>query len=299
MSDPETGSPTDGGTEPEPLGKLIKRFQLQANKRLGQHFLLDTNLLARIVAATGGLAGRTVVEVGPGPGGLTRALLASGAARVIAIERDPRCVAALAELAARAEGRLQVIEADALTIDLTELTPDRFSVVANLPYNIGTALLLQWLDALERIDRLALMFQREVAARLVAPPGSRTYGRLSVLVQWLCDARCLMNLPARAFVPPPQVVSSLVQLTPRQTPLAPADKAMLARVLAAAFGQRRKMLRVSLKRLTDRPEVLLEAADLPPTARAEEIDVGGFCRLARAYATARTAAGISDSAGTG
>ena len=181
MSAPETGSPTDGSTEPEPLGQLIKRFQLQANKRLGQHFLLDTNLLARIVAATGELAGRTVVEVGPGPGGLTRALLASDAARVIAVERDPRCVAALAELAAQAEGRLQVIEADALTIDLTELTPDRFSVVANLPYNIGTALLLQWLDALERIDRLALMFQREVAARLVAPPGSRTYGRLSVI----------------------------------------------------------------------------------------------------------------------
>lgn len=290
-----TAAPSD----PEPLGALIKRFQLQANKRLGQHFLLDPNLLARIAAAAGELAGRTVVEVGPGPGGLTRALLASDAARVIAIERDPRCIAALAELAARAEGRLQVIEADALTVDLAALTPDRLSVVANLPYNIGTALLLRWLGALERVDGLTLMFQREVAARLVAPPGSRTYGRLSVLVQWLCEAQCLMNLPARAFVPPPKVASSLVQLIPRQTPLAPADKAMLERVLAAAFGQRRKMLRVSLKRLTNQPEVLLEAADLPPTARAEQIDIFGFCRLASAYAAAPAAARISDASETG
>jgi 16S rRNA (adenine1518-N6/adenine1519-N6)-dimethyltransferase len=271
--------------EPQaPLRTVIERFQLRADKRLGQHFLLDPQLLRRIAAAAGDLGGRTVLEVGPGPGGLTRALLEAGAARVVAVERDPRCIEALQELARAAGGRLELIRGDARELDLGELGAGRFSVVANLPYNIATPLLLQWLGQLERIERLTLMFQREVGLRLGAPPGSRAYGRLSVLVQWLCEVRSLMHLPARAFTPPPKVASSLIQLIPRPEPLAPADRDALERVLQAAFGQRRKMLRSSLKSLDPRPEALLAAADLPPTARAEQIDVSGFCRLARSYA---------------
>lgn len=240
-----------------------------------------------------------MVEVGPGPGGLTRALLAAGAAKVIAVERDPRCIAALAELAESAHGRLQVVEADAMDIDLAALSDDRLVIVANLPYNVGTPLLLRWLDRLERLDSLTLMFQREVAERLAAPPGGSAYGRLSVIVQWLCTVRVLLHLPARAFVPPPRVASSLVQLEPRAAPLAPAEKPALERVLAAAFGQRRKMLRVSLRGLTDRPLDLLAAADVRPTARAEEIDIAGFCRLARRYRQLSAASALSPPPGTG
>jgi 16S rRNA (adenine1518-N6/adenine1519-N6)-dimethyltransferase len=239
-----------------------------------------------------------VLEVGPGPGGLTRALLAAGAARVIAIERDPRCIAALMELAAAAPDRLEVIEADALRLDIAQLGVDRLVAVANLPYNIGTPLLLRWLDRIELFESLVLMFQREVAERLAAAPGTAAYGRLSVLVQWLCEVRIALHLPGRAFVPPPQVASSLVQLTPRPRPLAPADKPTLERVLAAAFGQRRKMLRVSLKSLTDDPSALLEAAGVPATARAEEIDIEGFCRLACSYAALQAGSRIRRSSGT-
>lgn len=240
-----------------------------------------------------------MLEVGPGPGGLTRALLAAGAARVIAIERDPRCVAALGELADLAGGRLEVIEADALTYDLAGLGADRAVVVANLPYNIGTALLLKWLDQIERLETLTLMFQREVAERLAAAPGTGTYGRLSVIVQWLCEVRIVMHLPARAFVPPPQVASSVVHLRPRARPLAPADKGALERVLAAAFGQRRKMLRASLKSLSADPGRLLDAAGVPATARAEEIDVAGFCGLARSYQALAGGDGVTGSRETG
>jgi 16S rRNA (adenine1518-N6/adenine1519-N6)-dimethyltransferase len=282
-----------------PLRAVVERFGLRADKRLGQHFLFDQNLLQRIVIAAGDLSGRTVLEVGPGPGGLTRALLATPAARVIAIERDPRCLLALRELVVQAAGRLQLIEADALDVDPGDLAADQLTVVANLPYNIGTPLLLRWLDRLDRLERLTLMFQREVAARIVAPPGNRVYGRLSVLVQWLCEARCLMHLPARSFVPPPKVASSLVQLTPRPQPLWPADKTLLERVLAAAFQQRRKMLRASLRSLTDQPEALLEAADVTPTARAEQIDVAGFCRLARSYQALGGCATPAGASGTG
>jgi 16S rRNA (adenine1518-N6/adenine1519-N6)-dimethyltransferase len=282
-----------------PLRTVIERFGLRADKRLGQHFLLDSNLLRRIVAAAGDLRGRTVVEVGPGPGGLTRALLATPAALVIAIERDPRCLLALQDLAAAADGRLRLIEADALTIDLADLSWGQLAVVANLPYNIGTPLLLRWLGRLDHLERLTLMFQREVAARLAAPPGNRAYGRLSVLAQWLCEVRCVMHLPARAFVPPPKVASSLIQLTPRPQPLAPADRQCLERVLAAAFQQRRKMLRASLKSLTDRPDALLDAASVPATARAEQIDVEGFCRLARCYQASLGRASPVAASGTG
>ena len=222
-----------------------------------------------------------MLEVGPGPGGLNRALLAAGAARVIAIERDRRCIAALSELAAAAPGRLELIEADALRVDVADLGADRIVAVANLPYNIGTPLLLKWLDRVALFDQLVLMFQREVAERLAAAPGSEAYGRPSVLAQWLCEVEIVMHLPGGAFVPPPQVAS--VRLTPRSQPLAPADKRSLERVLAAAFGQRRKMLRVSLRSLRIDAAELLAAAEVPPTARAEEIDVLGFCRLARCY----------------
>jgi 16S rRNA (adenine1518-N6/adenine1519-N6)-dimethyltransferase len=246
----------------------------------------------------GDLGNRTVLEVGPGPGGLTRALLAAGAGRVIAIERDSRCIAALTALATAAPGRLEVIEADALRFDIAQLGAAHLVAVANLPYNIGTPLLLQWLDRIELFDALVLMFQREVAERLAAAPGTGAYGRLSVIVQWLCEVRIALHLPGRAFVPPPQVASSLVQLTPRPQPLAPADKPALERVLAAAFGQRRKMLRVSLRGLSDDPIALLEGAGVPPTARAEDIDVEDFCRLARSYSARQAGDPVSRSSGT-
>lgn len=282
----------------EPLRAVIARFQLRADKRLGQHFLLDPQLLARIARAAGDLRGRTVLEVGPGPGGLTRALLAAGAARVIAIERDRRCIAAISELADAASGRLEVIEADALRFDVADLGADHIVAVANLPYNVGTALLLKWLDRIAVFDTLVLMFQREVAERLAATPGSGAYGRLSVIVQWLCEVEIVMHLPSGAFVPPPQVASSLVRLTPRPQPLAPADKRALERVLGAAFGQRRKMLRVSLKSLSVNPAELLAAAEVPPTARAEQIDVAGFCRLARSYQGLRAGDRLNRPSGT-
>ena len=265
-----------------PLRDVIRDHDLRADKRLGQHFLLDTNLLSRIAGLAGDLSGRTVLEIGPGPGGLTRALLESGARRVVAIERDPRCIEALQELVAACRGRLTLIEADALSMDLVEVSAgDRLSIVANLPYNVGTALLLRWLDQLTSVEDMTLMFQREVADRLIARPRSKDYGRLSVLVQWLCIAQRLIHLPAKAFVPPPKVASSVIGLTPRKEPLSPADKRMLERVLAAAFGQRRKMLRTSLKPLVRDPRPLLAAAGLDGTARAEELDVESFCRLAR------------------
>jgi 16S rRNA (adenine1518-N6/adenine1519-N6)-dimethyltransferase len=278
------------------LRAVLERHGLRADKRLGQHFLLDPQLLARIARAAGDLDRRTVVEVGPGPGGLTRALLDAGAARVIAIERDARFLPALQELAAGAAGRLRLIEGDALAMPLAGLAAGRVTIVANLPYNVATPLLVKWLGELDRIERLTLMFQREVARRIAAPPGSRSYGRLSVLTQWLCEVRALLQLPARAFVPPPQVDSTLLELLPRPEPSAPAERCALERVLQAAFGQRRKMLRASLRSLDRAPEALLAAAGLPPTARAEQIDVAGFCRLARCHAARRAAGAAGASA---
>ncbi len=230
----------------------------------------------------GRLTTRTVIEVGPGPGGLTRALLAAGARRVVAIERDQRCLAALGELAAAYPGRLELIAGDALEFDPAALSQAPRKIVANLPYNIATRLLLGWLERIGEYESLTLMFQREVAERLVAEPHSKSYGRLSVLVQWVADARILFDVPARAFVPPPNVKSSIVNIVPRAKPLAPAKKSSLERVTAAAFGQRRKMLRASLKSLGISVESLLARAGTAPTARAEELSVREFCALARA-----------------
>src|ERR1044071_4624147 len=205
-----------------PLREVIARHGMAAKKSLGQNFILDLNLTRRIARAAGRLDDVTVIEIGPGPGGLTRALLAEGAGRVVAIERDPRCLAALGELAARYPGRLDIVEGDALTLDPAALTAAPRKIVANLPYNIATTLLLRWLDRIGQYRSLTLMFQREVAERLVAAPRTPAYGRLSVLVQWLCEPRILFDLPPRAFVPPPKVTSTVVSLTPRAEPLAAA-----------------------------------------------------------------------------
>jgi 16S rRNA (adenine1518-N6/adenine1519-N6)-dimethyltransferase len=269
-----------------PLREVIKRHDLRARKSLGQNFLLDLNLTGRIARAAGPLEGVTVVEIGPGPGGLTRALLATGAARVVAIERDDRAVAALAEIAARYPDRLDVVAADALTFDpRDELRGAPARIVANLPYNIATALLVGWLTAEPWppwFDRLVLMFQREVAERITAAPGSKAYGRLSVLAGWRTEARILFDIAPSAFVPPPKVTSSLVEFVPRRTPL-PCDSAALQKVTEAAFGQRRKMLRQSLKSLGRDPAPMLATAAIEPTARAEDIPVEGFVALARAF----------------
>ena len=265
-----------------PLREVIARHGLATRKALGQHFLLDLNLTRRIVRAAGPLDGVTVIEVGPGPGGLTRALLESDAAGVVAIERDGRCIPALQELQAAAGGRLTVVEADALAADCEALAPAPRAIVANLPYNIATPLLIGWLKRIGQFRGLTLMFQKEVADRLAAPPGGKTYGRLSVICQWRAEVRRALTIPARAFTPPPKVDSAVVTLTARTDP-EPADWHTMERVTAAAFGQRRKMLRASLKPLGD-AEGLLTTAGLRPTARAEEIDVAGFAALARALA---------------
>jgi 16S rRNA (adenine1518-N6/adenine1519-N6)-dimethyltransferase len=267
-----------------PLREVIRRHELSAKKALGQNFLLDLNLTARIARAAGPLDDVTVVEVGPGPGGLTRALLAAGAPRVIAIERDQRAIAALAEIAEHYQGRLHVVEDDALKIDIRpQLGRTPVRVVANLPYNIATALLVNWLSAEPWppwYEALVLMFQREVAERIVAMPGNKSYGRLAVLTQWRCEAKILFDIAPSAFVPQPKVTSSVVRMVPRQSPL-PCDRRTLERVTAAAFGQRRKMLRQSLKSLGMDPLPLLEHAGLDPTARAEEIPISGFVALAQ------------------
>jgi 16S rRNA (adenine1518-N6/adenine1519-N6)-dimethyltransferase len=273
-----------------PLREVIRRHGLAARKSLGQNFLFDLNLTERIARAAEPLADVTVFEVGPGPGGLTRALLALGAARVIAVERDDRAIAALKEIAAHYPGRLEIVAADALSFDpRPHIDRARVRIVANLPYNIATALLVSWLSIEPWppwYDCAVLMFQREVAARIVAAPGSKTYGRLSVFAQWRCEARILFDVNPSAFVPPPKVTSSLVRLLPRATPAA-CDRKLLESVTQAAFGQRRKMLRQSLRALGTDVPALVAAAGLDPTARAEDIPVDGFVALARALAVHR------------
>jgi 16S rRNA (adenine1518-N6/adenine1519-N6)-dimethyltransferase len=278
-----------------PLREIIRRHGLSAKKSLGQNFLLDLNLTARIARAAGPLDGVTVVEIGPGPGGLTRALLAAGARRVIAIERDSRAIAALAEVAGHYPDRLTVIEADALEVDWPRAplpsspSPAATRIVANLPYNIATALLLRWLSVEPWppwYDALVLMFQREVAERIVASAGDKPYGRLAVMAGWRTQAKILFDVAPSAFVPPPKVTSSVVRLVPRARPL-PCDLAALERITAAAFGQRRKMLRQSLRALGQElgrdPQPILAAAGIDPTARAEEISVAGFVALANGF----------------
>jgi 16S rRNA (adenine1518-N6/adenine1519-N6)-dimethyltransferase len=274
-----------------PLREVIRRHGLIAKKSLGQNFLLDLNLAARIGRAAGALAGVTVLEIGSGPGGLTRALLTLGAKRVIAVERDGRAIAALREIAAAYPGHLDIVPGDALSFDpraLLDLGVDRdpVRIVANLPYNIATPLLISWISVEPWppwYDSAVLMFQREVAERIVAAAGSKSYGRLSVLVQWRCEARILFDVNPSAFVPPPKVTSSLLRLVPRTNPLS-CDRRLLETVTQAAFGQRRKMLRQSLRSLGADVSALLAAAGLDATARAENIPVDGFVALARALA---------------
>ena len=274
-----------------PLRDVIARLNLSAKRSLGQNFLLDLNLTRRIARAAAPLEGKTIIEVGPGPGGLTRALLLEGASRVIAIERDERCRPALEEIATAYPGRLDIVFADALATDESLLlTGARAEIVANLPYNVGTALAIKWLKAAPWppwFTRLTLLFQREVAERFVAQPDTEHYGRLSVLAQWRTTARILFDISPRAFAPPPKVTSSLVQFDVLPCPRYPADAETLERVVAAGFGQRRKMLRQSLKSLGIPPEPLLIAAGINPTARAETVTLEGFCALARAYMAAK------------
>ena len=274
-----------------PLREVIARHGLGARRSLGQHFLLDLNLTGRIARAAGDLARGTTIEIGPGPGGLTRSLLAAGAGFLVVVEKDSRCVAALEELGQTCPGRLVVVQGDALEVDVASLGPPPRRIVANLPYNVSTALLVKWLSDLARtsglFERLVLMFQKEVALRLVASPGSKSYGRLSVLTRWLTEPRTLFDIGPKAFTPPPKVTSTVLELVTRDEPLAPADPEALQRVTAAAFGQRRKMLRQSLKSLQGSPETLLEEAEVSPTARAETLSVEQFCALARAYIKGR------------
>ncbi len=268
-----------------PLREVIATHGLSARKALGQNFLLDLNLTAKIARQAGDMASCDVLEIGPGPGGLTRGLLAEGARRVLAIEKDPRCRPALEEIAARYPGRLEVIEGDALQIDpLAHLRPP-IRVAANLPYNVGTELLVRWLTPPEWPpfwQSLTLMFQREVAERIVAQPGSKAYGRLALLAQWRTEARIVMSLPPGAFTPPPKVSSAVVHLAALPEPRFPADPKVLERVVAAAFNQRRKMLRAALRGLAPDIEDRLRAAGISPTDRAEQVPLEGFCALARA-----------------
>jgi 16S rRNA (adenine1518-N6/adenine1519-N6)-dimethyltransferase len=266
-----------------PLRDVIAAHGLSAQKALGQNFLFDLNLTRRIARAALPLKGFTIVEIGPGPGGLTRALLAEGAERVIAVERDPRALPALAEIAAHYPGRLEVIEGDATKIDFAARINGPAKIVANLPYNVATLLLIGWLSTEKWppwFSSLTLMFQKEVAERIVAPAGGEAYGRLSVISQWRCETKKLFDVNRSAFTPPPKVTSSIVQLVPRAVCEPACELTKLERVTAAGFGQRRKMLRQSLKSVFEKPEEVLLRLELEPTARAEELKVSDFARLA-------------------
>lgn len=278
--------PTDLSHLP-PLRDVIAQHDLAARKSFGQHFLLDLNLTRRIVREAGSLNGVNVVEVGPGPGGLTRPLVESEAECVTAIERDPRFAAALAEIAAAAAGRFRLVEADALEVDPVELVPAPRAIIANLPYNVGTPMLFNWLKRIGEYRFLALMFQKEVVDRIVARPRTPEYGRLAVMCQWVAECRTMLVLPARAFTPPPKIDSAVVRIAPRARPADdPAFRTMEV-LVAAAFNQRRKMLRASLRGTLDAPEEMLEGVGIPPTARAEEVEVAGFVALAKAWERSR------------
>ncbi|HOZ32208.1 MAG TPA: 16S rRNA (adenine(1518)-N(6)/adenine(1519)-N(6))-dimethyltransferase RsmA [Tabrizicola sp.] len=272
-----------------PLREVIRAHDLVAKKQLGQNFLLDLNLTAKIARSAGDLTGCDVLEVGPGPGGLTRGLLAEGARRVVAVEKDARCLPALAEIAAAYPGRLEVLHGDALDLDLARHLTAPVKIVANLPYNVGTELLIRWLSPPvwpPMWSSLTLMFQKEVAERIVAKPRGDHYGRLALLAQWRCNAAIVMTLPPEAFTPAPKVHSAVVHLTALPEPRFPCDFNVLQRVTAMAFNQRRKMLRSSLKALKPGIDAILEGVGIPPTARAEEIALEQFCALARAVQAA-------------
>lgn len=270
-----------------PLREVIARHGLAARKKLGQNFLLDLNLTAKIARSAGDLTAANILEIGPGPGGLTRGLLAEGARRVVVVEKDERCIPALEEIAEAYPGRLDILKGDALTLNVAGHLNPPVKIAANLPYNIGTELLTRWLDPTDWPpfwSRMTLMFQREVAERIVAQPGGKNYGRLSILASWRSDAKIVMELPPEAFTPPPKVRSCVVDLTALHEPRFPADSRVLFSVVARAFGQRRKMLRASLRGvLPDIEDVLVEAG-IKPTDRAETIDLERYCALARVLA---------------
>ncbi len=269
---------TSAIAELPPLRDLIREHDLRASKTLGQNFLLDLNLTARIAEVAGSLERCDIIEIGPGPGGLTRALLNAGARHVFAVERDHRCVEATKTLVDASGSRLTVIEGDALEIDVNGLGTGPRKIISNLPYNISTALLLKWLHDLRGIQQMTLMFQKEVADRLTASPGTKAYGRLSVLTQWLCDVRQEFTVSPKAFTPPPKVTSAIVNLTPRIVPISAASMQTLEAVTAAAFGQRRKMLRASLKSLNPN----FKDIGIDPTQRAENLSIAEFCLIANA-----------------
>lgn len=265
-----------------PLRQVIAASQLSARKALAQNFLLDLNLTRKIARTAGAIDQGTTIEIGPGPGGLTRALLIEGARHVIAVERDARAIGALEDLRQVSEGRLTVIEGDALKLDVPSLGDAPRRLVANLPYNIATRLIIDWLRDRLAFESITVMVQKEVALRLCAQAGDADYGRLSIITGWLANANIAFEVPASAFTPPPKVTSALVKIIPRAEPLYPADRSVLEQVTAAAFGQRRKMLRASLKSLGG--EGLLRDADIDPTTRPETLDIEAFCRLSRVYA---------------
>ncbi|MDE0751193.1 MAG: 16S rRNA (adenine(1518)-N(6)/adenine(1519)-N(6))-dimethyltransferase RsmA [Planktomarina sp.] len=271
-----------------PLRDVISTHSLNAKKSLGQNFLLDLNLTAKIARLAGDLEGYDILEVGPGPGGLTRGLLASGARRVVALEKDPRCIPALNEIAEVYPGQLDIFNADALNFDIRSHLTVPIRIVANLPYNVGTELLIRWLtpkDWPPFWNTLTLMFQKEVAERIIATPGSKSYGRLAILAQWKSNPKIMMELPPEAFTPPPKVHSAVVHFDALPEPRFPAPAGLLTSTVAMAFNQRRKMLRSSLKSASPNIENVLREAGLEPTARAEEISLEGFCALARRLAS--------------
>jgi len=271
-----------------PLKEVIAAHEIFTRKALGQHFLLDSTITDTIVRYAGDVTKSHVIEIGPGPGGLTRSLLKAGAKKLFVIEMDERCVPALEQIKAAAPGRMEIMLGDALDIDLIESVPSPRKIVANLPYNAGTPMLLKWLDDIYThgpgaYESMTLMFQKEVAERIIAAPDTSEYGRLAVISQWLCEGRYDFELPPGAFTPPPKVSSAVITLTPRAKPLMDVRKDALEKVVAKAFGQRRKMLRSALKGLAVPPDILLEKAGIDGTLRAEVLDVPALCRLALAY----------------
>lgn len=267
------------------LREIVEKYGINARKQLGQNFIFDLNLTDKIARTAGNLTGKTILEIGPGPGGLTRSILSLNPEKLIAAEMDKKCLEALEILKNAYSDKIILIEGDALRIDENEIkqkysSQNKIKIIANLPYNIATELLFKWLDKLELFESFTLMFQKEVAERIAAKPGNKAYGRVSVMAQWLCDSRKEFDVSPSAFFPPPKVTSSIVTLIPREKPLYPADKTTLEKILKAVFGQRRKMLRGSMKRLIKNPEEILKQAGIDETKRPEDLEIKDFCALA-------------------